>query len=96
MIVDVTVRELNSEYLFTVTGTVEKPLEIGRTPTGERRIFRKFLGPIFLREWSPREARSCELLDQAVANCVGGKIGIGLQIHFLKHSRTVGADRFDA
>ena len=39
MNVDIAVPELQSEFLFTLTGTVEKPLDIGRTPAGERRIF---------------------------------------------------------
>ena len=52
MSVDVIIRELKSEYLFTLTRIVEKPLE--RKPTGERRIFRNFLSPIFLCEWLPR------------------------------------------
>ena len=46
MSVDVIIRELKSEYLFTLTRIVEKPLE--RKPTGERRIFRNLLSPIFL------------------------------------------------
>jgi Protein of unknown function (DUF3237) len=30
---------LRSEFLFTLTGSVAEPLEIGTTPSGERRIF---------------------------------------------------------
>jgi hypothetical protein len=30
---------LKSEFLFTLTGSVAEPLEIGNTPSGERRIF---------------------------------------------------------
>jgi hypothetical protein len=31
--------ELKSEFLFTLSGTVGEPLDIGSTPKGERRIF---------------------------------------------------------
>jgi hypothetical protein len=30
---------LKSEFLFTLTGSIAAPLEIGNTPSGERRIF---------------------------------------------------------
>ena len=40
---------LRSEFLFTLTGSVAEPLEIGTTPSGERRIFPieggEFVGP---------------------------------------------------
>jgi hypothetical protein len=31
--------ELKSEFLFTLSGTVGEPLDIGQTPKGERRVF---------------------------------------------------------
>jgi hypothetical protein len=36
---DVGLPELKSEFLFTLSGTVGEPLDIGPTPKGERRIF---------------------------------------------------------
>src|SRR4029077_1203478 len=36
------------------------------------------------------------LLDQAVAQRVGGQVGVGVEIHFLEDPRAVGADGLDA
>jgi hypothetical protein len=36
---DIPMIPLRSEFLFTLTGSVAEPIEIGNTPSGERRIF---------------------------------------------------------
>ncbi len=92
MSVDVIIRELIRVSLYLAPDR--------RESVGAQADWRAADLPAFPQSYLPlrvvaTHARG-KLLDQAVANRVGGKIGIGLHIHFFKHPRTVGAHCFDA